>query len=200
MELLNLIPSFNVVLIEHLETNLALFNISLSFNSAVFAQSLSPETVAEKFYQLVPDFPKENDYLDINSGERVEDNTLVTRIVRYHQYIKARPTRFRLDWKLTLADYLNKNEVIIEDRYPGYSTLQKNPFKKDQEVIRNLTMQQRQKLVDVLVGIYSPSSQTLNNSEKPPEPNSPKTVNSETTEDSSDFRLPQQGGAELLLP
>ncbi len=202
LEFLRLIPSVNLPLVECKKNNIGFYNVRLFAEATVFAQSLSPETVADKFYQKFPDFPKENNYLDVDTGEEVENNTLVTRIVRYHQYIKARPTRFRLDWKLTLADYLGKNEIIIEDRYPGYSSLQKNPFKKDQEVIKNLTQSERQKLVDVLVSIYSPSSESLTNPEKSPQSTSSETEDKteEITDDASDFILPQQGGAELLLP
>lgn len=166
--------------------------------SPVFAQSLSPEKVAEIIYEKMPDFPLENNYSKKETGEKVAENTLVTRIVRYHQYTKARPTRFRLDWKLTLADYLGKNEIIVEERYPGYSTLQQNPLSKDREVISNLTMKQRQQLVDLLVSIYLPPSQSQNNSESTPKKTEDDSNQSPSQPPS--LQLPQRGGAELLLP
>ena len=158
----------------------------------VFAQTLTPEVVSEKVYQQIPDFPLENNYLNVETKEVASENTLITRIVRYHQYTKSRPTIYRLDWKLTLADYLGKNEIINENLYPN-STLTENPLKHDRIVIQGLTRQQRDKLVNVLVSIYNPTNsndnqQSLPNQETKPSNNSPS------------FQLPQQGGADLLLP
>ncbi len=167
--------------------------------SVSFAQTLSPESVSEAVYEQMPTLPKENNYLREETGEKATNNDLISRMVRYHQYVKARPTRFRLDWKLTLADYLGKNEQMREDQYPGYSTLQQNPFKKDREIIGNLTMEERQQLVEILVSIFSQSlPQTFDN--KSPEGESPSESTPVEDEKEDRFRLPRQGGAELLLP
>ncbi len=122
----------------------------------VLAERLTPETVAEKVYQQMPELPRENHYIQRETGKVAKENSLISRMVRYHQYVKSRPTGYRLDWKLTLADYLGKNEIIDEQRYPGSTTLTKNPLEGDKEAIRRLTRQQRGKLVDLLTGIYNP--------------------------------------------
>ena len=166
-------------------------------SAVVFAQSLRPEKVSAQVYQALPDLPQENNYINKETQEIVTENTLITRIVRYHQYTKTRPTIFRLDWKLTLADYLGKNEIIKRGRYPGYSTLTENPLEADRQAISNLTMEQREALVNVLVSIYNPNYQNSSTTQSPTEGNS----SSSTKKDSSpSFQLPQRGGAELLLP
>lgn len=162
-----------------------------SFLKPVFAQSLTPEIVAKQVYEKMPDFPKENQYLRQDSKAVDLDNTLISRIVRYHQYVKARPTAFRLDWKLTLADYLNANEIILPNRYPGFSTLTENPLILDQKAIDNLTISQRDQLVAILVSIYNPSIEKNSNSTPTP------TIKPTTP---SPPPLPSPKGAELLLP
>ncbi len=169
-----------------------LFGENYSYSPVVFAQTIIPEKVAAEVYQQIPDFPVENNYTSQETNQRAIENTLVSRIVRYHQYIKARPTTFRLDWKLSLADYLGKNEIINDERYPGFSTLTQNPLSGDRKIIENLTMQQRNELVNVLVSIYNPNAEN-NPQEKPketPTPNNSSPV----------FVLPTPGGADLLLP
>jgi hypothetical protein len=164
--------------------------------SPVHAQSISPEKVAVEVYEQMPELPKENHYTRQETNEIDEDNTLISRMVRYHQYVKGRPTIFRLDWKLTLADYLGANEIIKEPLYPGYSSLTNNPMDKDIEVVNSLTFNQRQQLVDLLVSIYNPKKETNSHSDSSPETNpSPS-----QTPTNSDFLLPTPGGADLLLP
>jgi hypothetical protein len=121
----------------------------------VSAQTLNPEAVANVVYQKLPTLPQENQYLDRESQTVAKNNTLISRLVRYHQYIKSRPTNFRIDWQLTLADYLGINETMQEKRYPGNSTLTVNPLDGDRQVISKLTHQQRLELIDILVEIYN---------------------------------------------
>ncbi len=121
----------------------------------IYAQTLNPDEVANVVYQQLPNIPQENQYFERESETVAKNNTLVSRLVRYHQYIKSRPTNFRIDWQLTLADYLGVNETMQEKRYPGSSTLTVNPFEGDRQVISKLTRQQRLELIDVLVGIYN---------------------------------------------
>ncbi|WP_071517717.1 hypothetical protein [Geitlerinema sp. PCC 9228] len=78
--------------------------------------------VWQKVYEQLPDLPRENDYVSRKTGEVLTDNTLVGRLIRYHRYVKQRPVRYRLDWKLTIADYLQANEPIFATNYPGSST------------------------------------------------------------------------------
>ncbi len=175
--------------------NIFAVNIGQSnlISGKVFAQTITPEMISEKVYQQIPDFPLENNYLHQETREIAVENTLITRIVRYHQYIKSRPTIYRLDWKLTLADYLGKNEIISENRYPS-RTLTENPLERDRNAIRSLTRQQRDQLVNVLVGIYNPQVNS-NNSQQPSQNQETKPSNN-----SPSFQLPQQGGADLLSP
>lgn len=165
------------------------------FTPKVFAQSITPEMVSREVYQQIPDFPLENNYINIETKEVATENTLITRIVRYHQYTKSRPTIYRLDWKLTLADYLGKNEIMDEARYP-HTTLTENPLERDRKIIQSLTRQQRDKLVNVLVSIYNPqiNSHTDNHQQ------SPQNQQNKPSHNSPSFLLPQKGGADLLLP
>lgn len=159
-------------------------------SSVVFAQTITPEKVAEEVYRQMPDLPLENNYISVSNKQRSIENTLISRLVRYHQYIKVRPTNYRLDWKLTLADYLRKNEIIDEQRYPGNSTLTQNPLEFDRAIIEKLTMTQRDKLVNVLVSIYNPVI------EKETKPSTSAAPDIQPT----GIILPQPGGANLLLP
>jgi hypothetical protein len=161
--------------------------ITFSINPLrTIAQTLNPDLVAQKVYQNFPDLPSENQYIS-QEGGLASDNTLVSRLVRYHQYIKSRPG-YRLDWQLTLADYLGVNEQMDPSR--------SNPLEGDRTAIKNLSRHQRNQLVDFLVSIYNPQPPSLANpdaSNQSPQPSSPNTPNSEP-------QLPQPGDAELLLP
>ncbi len=196
--LLILIPVINVS--EHLLNNyLRQWQLFTQISSSVVvAQSLRPEKVSTQVYKALPDFPQANNYTNRETKQAVPENTLVSRIVRYHQYIKARPTIFRLDWKLTLADYLGKNELMKQQRYPGYSSLTQNPLPNDKQIIANLTMKQREDIVNLLVSIYS--NTTVENVANPSvkEENSSPTLENEDS--SPSFKLPVPGGANLLLP
>jgi hypothetical protein len=163
-----------------------------SYSPVVFAQTITPEKVAEEVYRQMPDFPLENNYTSRETNQINLENTLISRLVRYHQYTKSRPTTFRLDWKLTLADYLGKNEIINDERYPGFNTLTQNPFEGDRKIIESLTMKQRNNLVNVLVSIYNPNPENKP-TEKPAQ-------NPQNNNSSPSFTLPKPGGADLLLP
>jgi hypothetical protein len=169
-----------------------LFGDKFSSPTLVFAQTITPEKVAEEVYQQIPDFPLENNYTSRETNQINLENTLISRLVRYHQYTKSRPTTFRLDWKLTLADYLGKNEIINDERYPGFNTLTQNPFSGDRKIIENLTMQQRNNLVKVLVSIYNPNAEN--------KPTEKPSQNPQNNNSSPSFILPKPGGADLLLP
>lgn len=158
------------------------------------AQSVRPEFVAEIVYKNFPDLPKENQYIRIDSGEVDASHTLISRIVRYHQDVKRRPTRFRLDWKLTLADYLGVNEPVKEQTYPGKSTLTVNPMESDMEIVGTLSRRQRNDLVNLLASIYAPPAADSSNSESQPEP-TPEPQPSPTPNNPS---LSEPGDADLL--
>lgn len=119
------------------------------------AQRISPSDVWQAVYQKLPDFPKENQYISQSSGKVAENSNLASRLISYHIYIKERAPNYRLDWKLTLADYLDANEVMYETTYPGNDTLRENPLDGDRAAIKRLTRSQRNALVQVLTDIFT---------------------------------------------
>ena len=153
------------------------------------AQRITPSDVWQSVYQQLPDLPRENNYISKENGKVAENNTLVSRLIKYHIYTKGRSANYRLDWKLTLADYLGANEIMYDTTYPGNETLRQNPMEGDRKAITRLTRNQRNALVQVLVNIFNPSSQ---NTQSP----TPKTTPSPNT--STTPQPPQRGGAELL--
>ncbi|MEH2398240.1 hypothetical protein [Nostoc sp.] len=153
------------------------------------AQRITPGDVWQQVYQQLPNLPRENKYISKENGKVAENNTLVNRLIKYHIYTKGRAPIYRLDWKLTLADYLGANEIIYDTSYPGNDSLRENPLEGDRKAISRLTRSQRDALVQVLVNIFNPTSQnTLS-------PNSNTTPNPST---STTPQPPQRGGAELL--
>ncbi|MEH2013439.1 hypothetical protein [Nostoc sp.] len=153
------------------------------------AQRITPGDVWQQVYQQLPNLPRENNYISKENGKVAENNTLVNRLIKYHIYTKGRAPIYRLDWKLTLADYLGANEIIYDTSYPGNDSLRENPLEGDRKAITRLTRSQRDALVQVLVNIFNPTSQnTLS-------PNSNTTANPST---STTPQPPQRGGAELL--
>ena len=159
--------------------------------SPVLGQIVRPDMVAEQVYQNLSFLPLENEYISQTSGEVASQNTLISRLLRYHEYVKSRPLNYRFDWQLTFADYFGINEPIKADRYPGHEILTVNPIESDREIITSLTRQQRNELIDTLLAIYNPQTETT--SEQPATtPNN----SSEETKPS----LPQPGDADLLLP
>lgn len=154
-----------------------------------YAQRITPGDVWQLVYQQLPDLPRENKYISKENGNVAETNTLVNRLIRYHVYTKGRAPIYRLDWKLTLADYLGANEIMYDTTYPGNDSLRENPIDGDKAAIARLTRSQRDALVQVLVNIFNPTSQnTLS-----PSPDTTATPSKSTTPQS-----PQRGGAELL--
>ncbi|MEH1869478.1 MAG: hypothetical protein V7K69_31390 [Nostoc sp.] len=154
-----------------------------------YAQRITPSDVWQLVYQQLPDFPRENKYISKENGKVAENSTLANRLIRYHIYTKGRAPVYRLDWKLTLADYLGANEIMYDTTYPGYDSLRENPMEGDRKAITRLTRSQRDALVQVLVNIFNPTSQnTLS-----PKPNTAPNPSTSTTPQPS-----QRGGAELL--
>lgn len=112
----------------------------------------------QQVYRRLPNFPLENNYIDIQTKRVVQDNTLAGRLIRYHIYTKGRPATSRLDWKLTLADYLGVNEFLQTDDYPSATALTINPIQGDTNVIRALTLLERNVLIKTLVAVFTPPS------------------------------------------
>jgi hypothetical protein len=111
-------------------------------------------------------------------------------MIWYHSYLKGRAPNYRLDWKLTLADYLGANEVMYETTYPGKDNLQKNPFDGDRAAVARLNRRQRDALVQALVNVFSSKSQ---NTPATPNTSSPSQETTPTPR-----QVPKQGGAQLL--
>jgi hypothetical protein len=125
---------------------------------------VNPTLLSAQIYEQLPNLPLENQYISSDTNSPAADNTLVSRIIRYHIYIQERPTNFRLDWKLTLADYLGAFERITADQYPDYG-LRENPMEGDIAAVQSLSAEQRNQLVNAL---YEAS--TTNQPAEPAEP------------------------------
>ena len=167
-----------------------LINTGLTIQlSPVSGQTVRPDMVVEQVYQNLSFLPLENKYISQTSGDVAAQNTLMLRLLRYHEYVKGRPLNYRFDWQLTFADYFGINEPIQANRYPGYETLTINPMESDREIITSLTREQRNQLIDTLLAIYNPQEDT------PQQP----TVNPNNSSEEQPS-LPQPGDADLLLP
>lgn len=127
---------------------------NMEITSPAFAQRLSAADVADQIYGQLPDLPLENDYVDHEMGDVDPDNTLLSRFIRYHLYVARRSPNYRLDWKITLADYLGVNDWMRDEEYPGSSDLTLNPKDGDIEAIRSLNRAERDALVQELVSFF----------------------------------------------
>ncbi|MGF1515370.1 MAG: hypothetical protein ACFB5Z_16955 [Elainellaceae cyanobacterium] len=131
--------------------------LDLAPGHPVAAQGIiSTSQAAEQIYAQMPDLPLENHYESAETRGIAESSTLIRRLVRYHLFVQRRQPLSRLDWKLTLADYLGVNEWVTEPAYPGYSELEESPRNGDMNAVRSLTLAQRHALVEALVGVYRP--------------------------------------------
>ncbi len=129
--------------------------------------------VWKKVYEQLPNFPRENQYISQETGKVAADNTLIGRLIRYHIYVKARPTQYRFDWKLTLADYLGVNEPMLVLAYPGQEVLKENPLVGDQKAIQQLNRDQRDGLVNTLAGLFNPNAVNIGPIPSAPNPKPP---------------------------
>jgi hypothetical protein len=156
--------------------------------------------VWRQVYEAIPDLPLENQYLSLETGQPAVNNTLASRLIRYHTFVKGRPANYRLDWKLTLADYLGVNERIIPGTYPGSDTLRTNPLEGDRTIIQRLSRAQRERLVQVLVSIFSQSNST-SDSTSPTSGSQPTQSMPAASPSSAPTSVqPEPGDARLLLP
>ncbi|MGB3237297.1 MAG: hypothetical protein WBB29_03305 [Geitlerinemataceae cyanobacterium] len=171
-------------------------------NSRKIAQRSSGSEIEAKVYEQLPDLPLENQYISQETGEVNPNSTLVSRLIRYHIYVKGRPPQYRLDWKLTLADYLGKNELMFQGVYPGVENLRDNPILGDREAIGNLTRSQRNALVHTLVSLYNPQYlQLLQDAARTPQsPAEPTNSGEPPRRVPEPPRPPQPGDADLLNP
>ncbi|MBW4517338.1 MAG: hypothetical protein KME11_19200 [Timaviella obliquedivisa GSE-PSE-MK23-08B] len=165
------------------------------------AQDVRVGDAWQQVYELLPDFPRENQYVNRENGKVAESNTLISRLIRYHVYVKVRPVNYRLDWKLTLADYLGANERMMPaSSYPSADTLRTNPFQNDVAVIRNLDRTQRDALVQTLVNVFT-TRDTIPEADSAPIPQRPNAIPAAPLAPLVvPQREPQPGDAHLLLP
>ena len=164
------------------------------------AQFGVPQDAWRKVYERLPDLPLENQYVSKQTGKVDPNSTLVSRLIRYHMYVKSRPAFYRFDWKLTLADYLGVYDYLDESRYPGNDTLKENPMEGDRAAIQKLTRTQRDALVNVLVSIFSPNRPTAPAPAPAPTPSTSSPPPTTPNPSNSTPSLPQPGDAQLLVP
>ncbi|NJN76220.1 MAG: hypothetical protein HC796_08540 [Synechococcaceae cyanobacterium RL_1_2] len=168
--------------------------ITMGWTQPLFSQSSSFDRAAQQIYTQLPDFPLGNNFALAESNQSLENNTLISRLLRYHRG-KFRNNESRFDWKLTLADYLGLNEAISPDRYPGSSTLNTNPLEQDQALINQLNREEREALIMAIVNFYLPSTEvTETNSNQKNQPNDAIEGNPSVEEPI----IPRAGDASLL--
>ena len=124
--------------------------------SIQISQRIRRKDIWQEVQKQLPDLPLENQYISSATGEVSESNTLVQRMIEYHNFRKGRSPQSRFDWKMTLADYLGINEVMVIETYPGKGKLKTNPIEGDRAAIRAMDRQQRQQLVNTIVSLYNP--------------------------------------------
>ncbi|NES65644.1 MAG: hypothetical protein F6K24_10460 [Okeania sp. SIO2D1] len=159
----------------------------------IVQRRVRPTEVWPFVYEKIPDLPLENNYISQETGEVDTEETLVSRLIRYHLYVKGRAPNYRFDWKLTLADYLGANDYLQSSVYPGNDSLTENPMEGDREAIQSLTRSQRETLVNRLVNIFNGD----------PNPPSIPDVYQRDNSGRSNPRapiIPQPGDADLLRP
>ncbi|AGY58937.1 hypothetical protein [Gloeobacter kilaueensis] len=101
------------------------------------------QAAAERVYAKIPN-------LEHNALPGQPDNTLVRRLINYHATLRGRPEYSRLDWKLTLADYLGYNLPIDPTTYPDNGPGQP-VLAQDRAAIDALSRPQRNRLIEVLI-------------------------------------------------
>ena len=172
------------------------------------SQRIRRKDLWQEVQKRLPDLPLENNYTSSITGDLSETNTLIRRMIEYHNFRKGRSPRSRFDWKLTLADYLGLHDVIVADTYPGVNKLKINPINGDMTAVQAMNREQRNQLVNTLVSLYDPRI--------PAEFFTPaSTTNSTTQEETSDPSQPpanpspiqssppplaEPGSADLLRP
>ncbi len=151
----------------------------------------------QRVYEQLPNFPKENQYVSQQTGSVKTSNTLANRLIQYHVFVKNRLASSRLDWKLTVSDYLGLNEVMFESRYPGVNELKTSPFERDRKIIQQLSRQQRDELVLAIVKAFTPASRSFN----PLPTSSPEAIQKSVPNPSLRIpKSPKAGDANLLKP
>ncbi|WP_338442055.1 hypothetical protein VZG28_02835 [Synechococcus elongatus IITB4] len=118
-----------------------------------------PEEIGQLVYEKLPNLERANTYRGVRSGELRPTDTLVSRLIRFHQQNRNRRLASRLDWKITMADLLGVNGVLRPEDYPGFETLSPNPLQSDLQAIAKLTRAERDRLIDAILAVV-PRPQT----------------------------------------
>ena len=129
----------------------AIATVFLSIAPPSIASLVRTADIAQKIYTELPEIPLENQYFNQKLKKIDPNNTLINRILRYHAFTKGRPTDMRLDWKLTVADYLGANDIMDPATYPSHDVLSKNPLDDDRAAVNTLTRSMRDRLIDRLI-------------------------------------------------
>lgn len=176
--------------------------LSLSPVAAQVPPTFSFNNAVPLIYEQVPFLPLENQYRD-GDGNPAPESTLLSRMIRYHISVQRRIPYFRLDWKLTMADYLGVNEPIYAESYPNANVLQENPREGDMAAVQQLSRAQRDELIDVIVLRFNPLASDLGVTTSPanfPDETPPIIAPSPSPTPASRLREPRPGDAQLLLP
>lgn len=164
------------------------------------AQPFRPADAWPEVYERLPDLPREDHYISRSASEPNPSENLVSRMIRYHVYVKSRPIQYRLDWKLTIADYLGAHQWITADLYPGASSLRSNPLDGDTAVISSMSRAQRDQLVQALVDVFNnSSSNSAESTPAAPQPSPESNPQPPAQLPSQPPAQPQPGDAQLLL-
>ena len=129
----------------------AIATVLLSIAPPSVAGIVRTAEIAQKVYAELPELPLENQYFNQKLKKIDPNNTLINRMLRYHTFTKGRPTDIRLDWKLTVADYLGANDIMDPATYPSHDVLSKNPLDGDRAAVNTLTRSMRDRLIDRLI-------------------------------------------------
>ncbi|MCG9892283.1 MAG: hypothetical protein MH252_14565 [Thermosynechococcaceae cyanobacterium MS004] len=176
---------------------LALWQGAFSLDAA--AQLDSPIEVANLVYKKLPNLPLENQYIRTATKKQAVESTLVSRLIQYHTQAKGRSPLYRLDWKITLADYLGVNDYLRAEVYPGSLFLRNNPMEGDRRLIQALNVGQRNALIQAIVDGFTGQDST-----RAAVPSTPAQTPSTAVPVSAPVRqptlipLPTAGSADLL--
>jgi hypothetical protein len=165
--------------------------------AASLAQLDSPGDLSQAVYKKLPSFPLENQYIRTQTNKPATESTLVSRLVQYHS-VKGRSPLYRLDWKITLADYLGVNDFLRPEVYPGNAFLKTSPLDRDRKVIQALNQSQRNTLISALVDGATGQDSSASVAE-PAAPAQPKAA-PEAPYKPTLAPLPAKGSSDLLKP
>jgi hypothetical protein len=132
-------------------TCLCVLGLTIAIALPAQARVVRTAEIAQKIYADLPTIPLENQYFNQKLNKIDPKNTLINRILRYHAYTKGRPVDLRLDWKLTIADYLDANDIMDPATYPSHDVLSKNPLDADRAAVNTLSRSTRNQLIDRLI-------------------------------------------------